>query len=98
MAKHTSLQSEVLTLTKQVIAVKLEPTLMTNSHEWQGMSTHVNLSSSNATRNSGSEDSQSGPHSLIDSDSEHSSDNRNEPKRPRPKTRATDLYPPGFKY
>ena len=61
------------------------------------MSTHANLSSFNATKNSGSEDSQSGPPSLIDSDSEHSSDNRNEPKRPRPKIRATDLHPPGFK-
>ena len=41
MAKHTSLQSEVLMLTKQVMAVKLEPTLTMNSHEWQGTSTHA---------------------------------------------------------
>ena len=71
MAKHTSLQSEVLILTKQVMAVKLEPMLTMNSHEWQGTSTHANLSSFNATKNLGSEDSQSGPPSLIDSDSEH---------------------------
>ena len=96
MAKHTLFQSEVLTLTKQVMAVKLEPKL-TNSYEWLGTSANVNLFSSNTIRNLDSRDSQSGPPSLIDRDSEHSSDNRNEPKRPRSKTRATDLHPPRFK-
>ena len=93
-AKHTSLQSEVLTLTKQMMAVKLEPKLPTNSHEWQRISAYA---SSSATRKSGSEATTSGPPSLIDSESRNSSEDVIEPKRSRHRTRAAGLHPPGFK-
>ena len=95
VAKHTSLQSDMLKLTQQLMAAQLEPKSPRSVCEKQEMSANQSVS---ATGNSEGGSTPSGPPSLVDSGSEHSSDNMDElPLSRRRKTRTTDLHPPGFK-
>ena len=77
------------------MAAQLEPKSPRSVCEKQEMSTNQSVS---ATGNSEGGSTPSGPPSLVDSGSEHSSDNMDElPLSRRRKTRTTDLHPPGFK-
>ena len=68
LAKHTLLQSEMLKLTQELMAIRLEPKSPKSAYEKPKTSVSRSLST---TANSGIS---SGPPSLVDSGSEHSSD------------------------
>ena len=93
-AKHTSLQSDMLKLTQQLMAVQLESKSPRSACGQQEISV---VQSPNCTaRKSDGLSLPSGPPSLLDSGSEHSSDSMEEPPRSRRRTRTADLHPPGF--
>ena len=94
LAKHTLLQSEMLKLTQQLMAIRLEPKSPKSAYEKSKTSISQSL---NMTANSEGSGISSGPPSLVDSGSEQSSDNMDEPLRSRRRTRTADLHPPGFK-
>ena len=72
LAKHTLLQSEVLRLTQQLIAIQLEPKSPKSAYEKVRTSVRRSL---NTTANSEGSGISSGLPSLVDSGSEHSFDN-----------------------
>ena len=74
------------------MAVQLEPKSPRNACERREAS-----QSPSVTGNSEGVGTLSDLPSLVDSGSEHSSDNMKDPPRTRRRTRTTDLHPPGFK-
>ena len=89
LAKHTLLQSEMLKLTQQLMAIRLEPKSPKSAYEKPKTSVSWSLST---TANSEGSCILSGPPSLVDSGSEHSSDNMDEP----PRSRTYQNSPMGF--
>ena len=76
------------------MAIRLEPKSPKSAYEKLKTSVSRSL---NTTANSEGSGISSGPLSLVDSGSEHSSDDMDEPLRSRRRTRTADVHPPGFK-
>ena len=93
-AKHTLLQSEMVKLTQQLMAIRLE--LKSPKSAYEKPKTSVSRSLSTTANSEGSGIS-SEPPPLVYSGSEHSSDNMDKPLRSCRRTRTVDLHPPGFK-
>ena len=74
------------------MGVKLEPKSSRSAHERQEKSAIKSLDCT--TGNSEGSIIPSGPPSLVDSGSEHSSDSMEEPPRLHKRTRTADLHPP----